>query len=306
MNTLRYLIVSSVSILLVTLASCGGGGEEQQSATTPANEESHENGHGESSILKVGDKLFNVPSPIETAMLLEETGGNFDESVLNPQVDATLYSTKMLQAQNLGSYGSDLGYCLIYGQSQKAFSLLATCKKLGNDLGISPSLYSSMMGRFETNMENKDSLLLMVSELNRLSDEYLKENEAEDLSAMILYGGWIESMYFMTKMAASGENPDLNQRIGEQKKTIESLIGMIEHHCSDEECSAIVDSLKELLSIYGNVQNTYTWVEPETNAEEKLTVIKSKSSVEISAETMAQISEQISSMRNSIIGSSES
>ena len=58
------------------------------------------------------------------------------------------------------------------------------------------------MKRFQGNMENRDSLLIMVSQLNSLSDEYLKENESEDVSALILYGGWVESLYFTTQLTA--------------------------------------------------------------------------------------------------------
>jgi hypothetical protein len=253
------------------------------------------------SILKVGDKLFNLPSPLETAILLEEVGGHFNESVLNPTVDASLYSTKETQAMNLGVYGADLGYCLIYNQSQKAFKLLANCKKLGTELGISPALYSDLMKRFEGNMENRDSLLIFVSELNRLSDQYLKENENEDISAMILYGGWVESLYFVSQLTQSLENPSLRGRVGEQKNTLQNLIGLIDQENSTGQFDDILADLADLEKSFDKVETSYTWVEPETKPDQQLTVVKSQSSVKMDDELLSEIIDKVTALRQKII-----
>ena len=126
-SSFQLLAVMAV-VAGLTLASCGG--EESPTgndATGDENVATKPKPQG-SSLLKVGDKLFNLPSPLETAMLIEEVGGDFYEDMLNPNTDATQYSVKTIQAMNLGVYGADLGYCLIYNQSQKAFRLLATTK----------------------------------------------------------------------------------------------------------------------------------------------------------------------------------
>jgi hypothetical protein len=301
-----YFLFAAASIFVLSLASCGGedpkktGSESSEEATTPKAKSSG------SSVLKVGDKLFNLPSPLETAMLIEEVGGHFNESMLNPVVDAGQYSVKEKQAMNLGVYGADLGYCLIYNQSQKAFTLLATTKKLGTELGISPALYKGLIKRFEGNMENKDSLLIFVSELNRLSDEYLKENESEDLSAMILYGGWVESLYFVSELSKSLDNVKLRARVGEQKNTLENLIGLISQQKTDGRFDEILASLNDLKASFSKVNSTYSYFEPETKPDQKLTIIKSKSSVELDDALMEEISNKITALRNSIITTSAS
>lgn len=258
------------------------------------------------SILKVGDKLFNLPSPLETAMLLEEVGGHFNESVLNPTVDASLYNTKEAQAMNLGVYGADLGYFLIYQQSQKAFKLLANCKKLGTELGISPALYSDLMKRFEGNMENRDSLLIFVSELNRLSDQYLKENENEDISAMILYGGWVESLYFVSQLTQSLENPSLRTRVGEQKNTLQNLIGLVDQENANGQFDDILADLADLEKSFNKVGTSYTWVEPETKPDQQVTVVKSQGSVTMDDALLNEIIDKVTALREKIITSAAS
>ena len=301
------LLVLTLSIgAALCLSSCGG--EQTTSSDTDHSSASKPKAGNapNASILKVGDKLFNLPSPLETAFLIEEVGGHFNEAILNRNTDASGYSTKQSQAMNLGIYGADLGYSLIYGHSQSSFTLLATCKRLGTDLGISPAVYTGLMGRFEGNLQNRDSLLIFVSELNRMSDEYLKENESEDISALILYGGWVESLYFSTVLTQELDDEKLRNRVGEQKNTLGNMVGLIEQQNVDGALDNIVTQLKELEVIFENVGDSYTWVEPQTNPEEHMTVIKSQSSVEVSPEVLAEITAKIDDIRNSIIGSSES
>lgn len=300
MRSPNFYLSMTVAVLAAFAVSCGGDTDK----TTDNNDgkAASSKSKNESSLLKVGDKLFNLPSPLETAFLIEEVGGHFTETMLNPAVDATRYSTKNEQAMNLGIYGADLGYCLIYGQSQKAFSLLAACKKLGTQLGISPALYADLMKRFEGNMENRDSLLIFISELNRLSDEYLKENESEDVSALILYGGWVESLYFTTTLSSTLKSEALRARVGDQKNSLENLIGLMQQQNASGDLDQFITSLQDLKTTFDKVEYSYEWIEPETDPAQKLTVIKSKSKVMVSDEVLQEIHSKVTTIRNSIIG----
>lgn len=300
MRSPNFYLSMTVAVLAAFAVSCGGDTDK----TTDNNDDkaASSKSKNESSLLKVGDKLFNLPSPLETAFLIEEVGGHFTETMLNPAVDATRYSTKNEQAMNLGIYGADLGYCLIYGQSQKAFSLLAACKKLGTQLGISPALYADLMKRFEGNMENRDSLLIFISELNRLSDEYLKENESEDVSALILYGGWVESLYFTTTLSSTLKSEALRARVGDQKNSLENLIGLMQQQNASGDLDQFITSLQDLKTTFDKVEYSYEWIEPETDPAQKLTVIKSKSKVMVSDEVLQEIHSKVTTIRNSIIG----
>lgn len=300
MNLLRFsslLIALSVSVFIT---ACGDGTEKPDTSGEVSNNNGANNG-GNSNILKVGDKLFNLPSPLETAFLIEEVGGHFTEALLNPDVDPTKYTTKNAQAMNLGVYGADLGYSLIYNQSQNAWNLLETCKKLGGEIGISPSLYTSLMKRFQGNMENRDSLLIMIAQMNSLSDEYLKENESEDVSSLILYGGWVESLYFTTNLTKQLDDPKLRSRVGEQKNSLENLIGLMQQSNSTGQLDNVVTELQSLQTIFNKVEYNYEWVEPETKADKSLTIIKSKSTVNLSEEVLKEITDKITEIRNNII-----
>ncbi len=301
MNLSRISLFVAVSLTLSALTGCGDGGDSKDTEGPDSQATAEPKNPNAAGLIKVGDKLFNLPSPLETAFLIEEVGGHFTENLMNGEVDATKYTTKNAQAMNLGIYGADLGYSLIYGQSQKAFTLLATCEKLGQGLGINPSIYTSMMKRFEGNMENRDSLLIMIAQMNSLSDEYLKENESEDVSSLILYGGWVESLYFTTNLTKQLDDPKLRSRVGEQKNSLENLIGLMQQSNSTGQLDNVVTELQSLQTIFNKVEYNYEWVEPETKADKSLTIIKSKSTVNLSEEVLKEITDKITEIRNNLI-----
>lgn len=300
MNVKNILFLALSGLLSLGIVSCGGESNtdsestENQQQNKPANP-------NKTGLVKVGDKLFNLPSPLETALLIEKVDDQFNEGLLNQDVDATKYSTKYSQAMNLGVYGADLGYALIHGQSKSAFQLLGVCKKLGTGLGVSAGLYVDLMKRFEGNTENKDSLLIFISEMNRLSDEYLKENEAQDISTLILYGGWIESLHFTTSLAKTSGEEILRKRVGEQKNGLNNLIALLSQYNGSGALDPYLKDLNNLKETFNKVKYSYEWVEPETKVDQNLTVIKSKSTVEMDQATLDEISEKILAIRTSII-----
>ena len=299
---IKYILLFAAGIgLSVSVSSCGEGGSADQKSSSEASTKAKAVDPNKSNVMKIGGKLFNLPSPLETAFLLEKVDQQYNEGMLNHEIDATRYATKYSQAMNLGVFGSDLGYALIHNQSQSAFHMLGVCKKLGTNLGVSPTLYTGLMKRFEGNLDNKDSLLIFISELNRLSDEYLKENEAEDVSTLILYGGWVESLHFTTTLANSTGNDRLRTRVGEQKNGLNNLIGLLDQQNGSGTFDPYIEQLKDLKKTYDKVDYTYQWQEPETDAANKITTIKSTSTVSVSDEALKEITEKVSAIRTSII-----
>ena len=51
----------------------------------------------------------------------------------------------------------------------------------------------STIKRIEHNIENRDSLMVISSTYRKI-DNYLKNNNRESTGALILAGGWIESL----------------------------------------------------------------------------------------------------------------
>ncbi len=254
-----------------------------------------------SNLFEIEGKVFSIPSPIQTAFLLKEVGTNYQSSLLNSTDKAASYITTQSKALNLGIYGADLGYATIYDQSQEAITYMAVSKRLTSELGISGLYDEAQLKRFESNIGNQDSLLALVSDAFKSADKYLKNNQQNDLSVMILAGGWVETLHFATNLAKSTDNQAIKNRIGEQKITIKNLINLLLPYNESPEVAELVNQLNELKDIYANITFNYEFKEPETIPEEKLTIIKSVSSVEMTSQQLMDIAAKVESIRNSII-----
>ncbi len=254
-------------------------------------------------IINIGGALFSIPSPIQTSILLKKTGANYNKEILNSNKNSANYSTNFKKAVNMGVYGADLGYVTIYEQTQDAIGYLQAVKKMGDDLGVSGAFDAALMKRFEVNLGNKDSLLVLVSSAYRASDAYLKNNERDDVSSLIIAGGWVESLYFSTKIAKKNKgNKDVIQRIAEQKKALDNLIKLLTPYYQDLEYKEFIDALIDLAYDFDGIEMKYTFVAPTTDAKNKITTINSKSEIVITDDQLNAITEKVDKIRTSIIG----
>jgi len=252
-------------------------------------------------LMEIDGKVFSIPSPIQTALLIKDAGINYNKDILNEPSMVTNYATSVKKAINLGIYGADLGYVTMYDQTQDAISFLTAVKSIADDLGVSSAFDLELVERFEKNIGNQDSLLVLVSDAYKASDRFLKDHQQNDIGSLILAGGWIESLYFATSIAAITENEALVKRIGEQKSTVYNLIKLLTPYYVKPEITVLVDHLMELNEIYEEVESSYTFVKPTVDVATKTTTVNSTTIVTISAAQLKAISDKIMAMRIAII-----
>lgn len=247
------------------------------------------------------DKLFSIPSPIQTAMLIKEKGGNYDKSILNTPGNISGYATTFQKAINLGVYGADLGYTSIYDQQQDALDYINVVNDLSKSLGISGAFDQELLERFSENTSNEDSLVKIITQAYRKGDQFLKDNDQKDVSVLILAGGWIEALYFAADVAGKTKNADIYQRIAEQKNTLKSLIEILNKYKSSEEFEELIAGMEKLKASFDKVESSYTYIEPITDESKRLTTFKNKSTASIDDATLEEITATINEIRNSIV-----
>lgn len=256
-------------------------------------------------VVNVGGELFSVPSPIQTALLIQKSGVSYDKAVLHTANKVNTYSTDYLKALNLGIYGADLGYVSLYNQTQDAIGYLGALKQLADKLGVSAAFDAGTMKRIEGNITNKDSMLVLVGIAYRSSDAFLKNNQRNDVSSLILTGGWIESMHFSVAAYKSKASNELKWRIAEQKQSLGSLIKILSAY-QGEEVKALTIQLNDLSKIYEGIQFKYNFVEPTHDSLKKVTYINSTTEVIVNEDQINQIGAKIQEIRNKIVNSSNS
>lgn len=243
--------------------------------------------------------IYSIPSPVEMASLLQKSGVTFDASILNSTDNADNYTTAKSQALNMGIYGADLRYTSMYEQDQESLYYVAVAKKLASELGVEDALDDKVYQRLNDNKDNRDSLLMIVSDSYRMLNRYLKENDREEISALVIAGGWVEGLYIACASYTPG-NEQLGKRIAEQKYVLNDLMGLISTYGDSETLSDITADLEGLKESFTAVELSKGKTETFTD-ESGTMIIGGESSYSISEEAVADITAKVNEIRSKYI-----
>jgi hypothetical protein len=245
--------------------------------------------------------MFSLPSPYQISLILHESGISYNKELLNPSRRASDYVTNFSRAINFGVFGVDLGYINIYQQTQDAASYFAVLKILSLDLGIYKVLNQNIVNRVEKNIDNRDSLMVIVSQTYRNIDKYLKNNKREEIGALILAGGWIESVYVLTQEMKNNPHPDLMQRIAEQKRPLENLIKLLIPYAEESESyKYLVENLIQLAYTFDEIVEEYEYIPSIDFPKKKLTIVNSKAKLIITPKLTSVITKKVEKLHTFI------
>ncbi|MBK6753242.1 MAG: hypothetical protein IPH53_10310 [Flavobacteriales bacterium] len=284
---------------LVLLSACGGGEPTgQDTLNVPSTEDSTAQAER---MRKTRNIFYNIPSPMETAALLKKAGAEYDKDILNDVQNVDKYTAASKQALNLGIYGADLSYASVNNQTQESMFFTSCAKKLADRLGVSNAFDDATLERMEKNMNNRDSLLSIISETYWTVDAYLKENERDNISALMIAGGWVEGLYIATQVSRVKATPELKQRIAEQKLSLHDLLGLMEtYEGTDEALASVKADLTAIAALFEGVAEPAA--SAEVTQENGVALIGAASAnTTLSDDQLRAITEKASTVRNAYI-----
>lgn len=288
----KYLFILISSSLLI---ACGGDTDPVEDNTiTEAIDDALTPQRAE----KAQQVFRTVPSPMETATIFENAGANYDAKHANPVENVNKYVTNVQKAINLGVYGADLSYANIFDQSQASMLYMNCSKKMADGLGVSAAFNAETLERMEKNMNNRDSLMLIINDAFWVADGYLKENGQDNLSSLIIAGGWIEGLYLGTQ-SLKKETPDkeLMQKIAEQKYSVNNLMELLGTY-NDKDVAKMALQLSEIKAVFDKVEE----VEAETTvSEDAVPTIGGGGTLKYEPATILEIATIVKKVRNEII-----
>jgi hypothetical protein len=245
-----------------------------------------------------------VPSPIETAGLLKDAGAKYNADILNLPQNVSRYSTTAAQALNLGVYGTDLAFAGIFDQHAETMLYMDCTSKLADALHVSAAFNEDRSRRLEANMNNRDSVLSIITDTYWDCDALLHENHQPQASALMIAGGWIEGLYLACKVAEETNSNEIRIRIAEQRSSLDKLIVLLDkqHHADVEPVAADLKKLKVLYDALpkASAKSPATTTDPTTG----VTTIGDDTSIptlSLNSLEFNNILNQVSSIRNSII-----
>jgi len=248
----------------------------------------------------MNDIIQNIASPIEVAALINALNVPYSTSYLADPESLSTNTTSFEMAYSLGALSADLGYLNMYEKTGTAVNFLSSINRLADALQIGQFFDFATIKRLATSSSDLDSLMFIsVNSFNNM-DDYLRETERSNLSALMIAGVWVEGLYLATQVAEQNSNEDLKTMIGEQKLILNDLLLILNNYKNEEAIASYIKDLEQIKGIYDDVKITYEVGEPQTIEKDgMLMVIQSESSnVSMSDETLQKIIQLTEEIRN--------
>lgn len=265
-KTLASLLGVAVVIVMV---SCGGGAKQAETEKVVESKE-----EAFKSVTK-----YPIPTAFEVVKLLNKAGASYILSLNNPVENVDKYFTEKSKALNLGVYGADLSYASTYQMKQETMNYLNVSKKLIEDLQITSAFNKDFADRVESNLDNKDELIQIITDSFYDTYEFLMNEGKDNISLLVMTGSWIEGLYITTQIAlVSQNNEDILKIIANQKDPINKLFELMEPFTNDAAVAEVKEMLKPIKSMFDEVEGE-----------------------EITPEQFDKIEKEISKVRTSIV-----
>jgi hypothetical protein len=296
LNVLKIALIP-IALLLLNIMGCKSDGTKKESEVSLNSKELNEDIFKDVNDAK---KIFySLPSPLETAMLIKNSGAKYNEEFLNPINKASGYTTNKSMALNLGVYTTDLSFASLFDQTQTAINYMTVAKKMADGLGILDAIDNKTIDKLEENINNRDVIMDIISETFMSSSSFLRENDRPAIAAIVLVGGWVEGLYIATQLVGSSpiQNNKMVDRIVDQKLSLDIVMRLLNDNKNNSDVVAVQSQIKEIKSIYDKIKISSTKIEPVSDPKTKVTTLKSKTKVFITQDIFNQLREKVKAVR---------
>jgi hypothetical protein len=292
MNKPIVLFLTVVSAFY--LSGCGNSDKTDESESTEA-------AKTEEVKSDVGSEtFFQVPSPGEMLTFIKMVGGqnNKNVSFLNPASNQKNYSDSKSKALNFGIYSCDLSYCSIFEIGAEALKYFKVVKVLGDQIGVSTAIKPELLKRIETNISVPESLAIITDDVYFSSFEALEDGKQGPTLALVVAGGWLESIYIAVNLAKYEANSPIVERLADQKYTLENLIEYLKKHEADQGVAGVKADFESLLAIFNSIKEQEA-KKTVKNKNPKEATLEGGTELVMTKDNFLSIVEKINTIRNS-------
>ncbi|MBO7433294.1 MAG: hypothetical protein J6U13_06020 [Salinivirgaceae bacterium] len=261
MSKISLMMIAAIGLIA---AGCSSNSKKPKMASEM------EEGEINESVEKAKQVFYALPSPVETAYLIQTTGVPYNVDLANPAENASNYTTTFQKALNFGVYGADLSYAGLFNQTQTSIRYMATAKKMADELGILEFVKNDIVERIEHNINNRDSLMEILTEGFVGSSDYLKETGRAEVAALIAVGGWIEGLYLSTSLAdLAANNEKLKDLVVDQRLSLSILLKLLDNYKSSPNVAKVYEWLVDLQNTYNSINTVASEISAEVTSDGK-------------------------------------
>ena len=294
----KYVIQFLMFALVTGIVACNSKKQEEGAESDEFDAAQEQSANVASSVEGI---IYNIPPPAEIPWLLESTGVEFNESLINPHTAVDQYMTTFdVAAMNLGVYAADLGYLSSYEKTQGALNYLNSMKKLADFIGATTAYDVDMLERFEQNLGSRDSLNNIINQGIEDADQLLKDDDRSQIAALLTIGSFIEGLYISTQLIKHYPETLLSEEarftiltplisvVFNQRNSLNDLLKLANTVTQEGKIAVITNELEELSNIYASL-----------NIGEKLA--ENKGNELLNDETLNKIGDKVAQIRNGIV-----
>ena len=301
---MRNKWLGSLALVCVTFMqfSCGGcnDGSEGDIKFIPGDDMNTSEVNYNSDAMN--EVIASFSSPVEMAALLKDSGVPFSTRYLANPDKVKDYTSSFKKALGLGILSADLGYLNVYSKTSQILDYLVSIRGLTEDLKLGQFFDFQALKRLATSEDNIDSLQFMCVNSYQDMDEHLRNNQRSNLSALLVTGVWVESLYLITQVAKEQPSDQFKETIGEQKGILNRLLPILKiFKSTDKNFEELVQYLEELKEVLDVVKITEHVNENAQAREDGVIVQNEYSVVELSTEELQEMITTTEKIRNKIV-----
>ncbi len=290
--TQGFLVIAAALFMV----SCGGGADDDETLhNVDTLTENNDNPDGP--IVE-----YSVPTPNELFEIVKLQGGEQKVGLVNSLDGIENYIDHKSKCLNFGVYSADLAYMSCFGIGTEFLLYFKAIEELGEDLDISGAFDEDIMERIQSNEGDSDSLFAISNDSYFDSYLYLEENEKGVELALIMTGGYIESLHIVCNLVDTYVDDDpVIEKIGDQKLVLENLLDFILEYADDPMVSETMDDLIALSDVF---ENSMEFEESGTSIdsnEEGTLILSGGGSFNMTEQAFRDISAKAEELRNNII-----
>lgn len=287
--------------IIIAAVSCKNNSSEKESFT-PSFSTYKTDSTGTAIPAAKKETYYGLLTPMEVCTIFNRLGVPYDNAALNPVSNKDLYLSNSKAAINTGIYGVDFGYLKMFGIGQEVIDYMVTIKDMCNKLGIPDRYIIEPIRKVQNNMDNPDTISHLMEKAYYNIENHLRESGRESTAGLMLMGGWVEAMFVATQLVYNPSNPDpeVVQKIAEQKYTLTSLLSFMKNYYDDPVVVYYTKKLKYLKNYFDSFDIYFKKGDLEIDTVKKV-LRSSGAKMTVSVETLNKIRAYVARLRAEMV-----
>jgi len=295
-NIKKFLWLLLISAVVINFTSCKNVEPKNNKDQTKALADT-----SDPNVKYYASVVFLLPSPGEILERFYNADIPYNPELLNDPDNKDKYIGSKAQALNLGVYITDMAYSALFERSSETVKYLESIQSLSTDVGISSTIFESLLTRSKSNAGKIDSLVSISNEAFANMLEFLETGGREITVAQLSAGAYVECLHIaLGSIEEYSEDNKALQLLTDMKYPMENLLDKAKSSASAEENSIIINYLNQISLIFNELETRASKTVVTQNKKGSITVGGGSES-KITKDDFNKMKSQVGKIRKSIV-----